>query len=112
MVKVFGTTRERGYAHNSFLEVWEELGLLGAVFYLLIFGSCTWMIVIRRVKFVKLESELNDKTVWFWETVFFYAFFESLFSLTVFSNEILWVSMGMVVMSDKYKQDKYSMLKV
>lgn len=94
-----GTTPEHHYAHNSFLELWEELGLAGGMFYVLFFGGGVLIAYRRRMVFGRLSGVSSaDTTIWFWETVFLYSFFEGLFSLTVFGNVLLWVSMGMVVM--------------
>lgn len=101
-----GTTPERHYAHNSFLEIWEELGLSGATLYLLIFGGCMFLICRRRVRYGRyINIAADDTSIWFWETVFFYSFFEGLVSLTIFSNSLLWVSMGMVVMCHRGDSD-------
>lgn len=93
--KGFGYTK---YAHNAFLEIWEETGIMGIILYLSITGSCIYCIFRRRRNDLVHGGMNTEDPGLLWQSLFVFSFVEGMFSMTVFGNTLLWVSLGMIML--------------
>lgn len=88
----FASSPEGIYAHNSVLELFEELGLFGALTFVSVLVAASFSIYRRRS--LNLTHSLNCSS-YFWDSMLLFATLESFVSFTIFAFPLFWLSLGM-----------------
>ena len=88
------TTTSYGYVHNMTLEILMSLGVFGIVSYL-------YFCIFSVRKFIFMVSIKDEKMIF--GVLFIQYFVASFFSGTVYSNDLLWVFLGLSLLSASKK---------